>query len=64
MPFPAGAVEETYAGRSTQWTTVTTIRFPSGATLGKYVRAPLNPSQSRRVSLAFPNAILDGPEKW
>ncbi len=61
--FPPGTVEETYAGRSTQWTTVTTIRLPNGVTLSKHVRAPLNPSQSRRVSLAFPNAILDRPEK-
>lgn len=60
--FPEGTVEETYMGQSTQWTRRTTIRFPDGATLQKYVTSPLNPTQSSQTMLAFPNSVLDGPE--
>ncbi len=60
--FPEGTVEETYAGQSTQWTYKTTIRLPDGATLQKYVSAPLNPTQQSQTMLTFPNRVLDGPE--
>lgn len=60
--FPEGTVEETYMGQSTQWTHRTTIRFPDGATLLKYVSSPLNSTQRAQTMLAFPNRILDGPE--
>ena len=60
--FPAGTLEETYRGRSTQWTHCTTIRFPSGAMLQKYVSAPLNALQSSQTMLSFPHHVLDGPE--
>lgn len=60
--FPAGTVEETYSGESTQWTHKTTIRFPDGATLQKYVTSALNPAQESQTMLAFPNSVLDGPE--
>ncbi|HEY3993673.1 MAG TPA: hypothetical protein VGM01_12460, partial [Ktedonobacteraceae bacterium] len=58
--FPAGTVEETYEGQSTQWTHKTLIRFPGGSTLQKYVASPLNPTQRAQTMLAFPNSILDG----
>jgi hypothetical protein len=61
LRFPEGTVEETYAGRSTQWTHETTIRFPDGTTLKKYSRAPLKDTQPSRVDLAFPERLLDGP---
>jgi hypothetical protein len=60
--FPEGTVEETYMGQSTQWTRRTTIRFPDGATLQKYVTSPLNATQRGQTMLAFPNSVLDGPE--
>lgn len=60
--FPEGTVEETYQGQSTQWTHRTTIRFPGGTTLQKYVSAPLNPLQRGQTMLAFPHRVLDGPE--
>jgi hypothetical protein len=60
--FPEGTVEETYRGQSTQWTHRTTIRFPGGETLQKYVSAPLNPTQRGQTMLSFPHGVLDGPE--
>lgn len=62
VEFPTGTREETYMGQSTQFTHRTTIRFPSGHTLTKYVTAML-PDTTRSVTLlAFPNTVLDGPE--
>ncbi len=60
--FPEGTLEETYRGQSTQWTHCTTIRFPSGVTLQKYVSAPLNAMQRGQTMLSFPREVLDGPE--
>lgn len=60
--FPEGTVEETYRGQSTQWTHRTTIRFPGGTTLQKYVSAPLNSLQRSHTMLSFPHRVLDGPE--
>ncbi|HEY0753640.1 MAG TPA: hypothetical protein VGD98_06730 [Ktedonobacteraceae bacterium] len=60
--FPEGTVEETYRGQSTQWTHRTTIRFPNGMTLQKYVSAPLNSMQRGQTMLSFPHGVLDGPE--
>ncbi|HVU66863.1 MAG TPA: hypothetical protein VHD63_07040 [Ktedonobacteraceae bacterium] len=60
--FPEGTLEETYRGQSTQWTRRTTIRFPGGTTLQKYVSAPLNPRQRGQTMLAIPHRVLDGPE--
>lgn len=60
--FPEGTVEETYRGQSTQWTHRTTIRFPGGTTLQKYVSAPLNSMQRGHTMLSFPHRVLDGPE--
>lgn len=62
IQFPANTTEEVYAGQSTQWTYRTTIRLPNGITFTKYVLSPLNPTQHSQTMLAFPNAVLDGPE--
>src|SRR5579859_6118715 len=51
VTLPEGTLEETYAGQSTQWTHRTTIRFPSGITLQKYMVSPLNPSQRAQTML-------------
>lgn len=60
--FPEGTVEETYGGQSTQWTHRTTLRFPDGTTLQKYVSSPLNSTQRSQTMLSFPHWVLDGPE--
>lgn len=60
--FPEGTVEETYRGQSTRWTHRTTVRFPDGATLQKYVSSPLNQTQRSQTMLSFPHRVLDGPE--
>jgi hypothetical protein len=62
IQFPAGTVEETYAGQSTQWTHKTTIRFPGGTTLQKYVASSIHPHQPAQTMLAFPRSILDALE--
>lgn len=60
--FPAGTVEEIYAGQSTQWTYRTTIRFLDGRTLTKYVQTQLSLPHASRTLLAFPTSVLEGPE--
>lgn len=62
VQLPAGTVEETYAGQSTQWTHRTTIRFPGGTTLQKYVASSIHPNQRAQTMLAFPRSILDASE--
>jgi hypothetical protein len=62
VQFPAGTVEEVYAGQSTQWTYRTTIRFPTGQTLTKYVCVQLPYINSSTTALAFPIDVLYGPE--
>lgn len=60
--FPEGTLEEVYPGQSTGWTYKTTIRFPNGATLTKYVTSPLSSTQRGLTMLTFPTALLEGPE--
>lgn len=62
IQFPAGTVEEIYAGQSTQWTYRTTIRFLDGRTLTKYVQTQLRLPHASRTLLAFPTGVLEGPE--
>lgn len=62
IQFPAGTVEEIYAGQSTPRTFRTTIRFANGVTLAKYVFSPLHAGMRGQTVLAFPTSLLEGPE--
>src|SRR5258708_32763278 len=62
VTFPTGTTENVYAGQSTQWTHRTTIRFPSGQRLTKYVVVSLPHVERSTTMLAFPNEVLFGPE--
>jgi len=58
VQFPAGTQEETRAGLSTQFTHRTTVRFPNGKTLTKYVVVVMPQATSSATMLAFPNEVL------
>jgi hypothetical protein len=60
--FPTGTAEDVYAGQSTQWTHRTTLRFPGGQMLTKYVVVSLPHVETSLTMLAFPNEVLFGPE--
>jgi hypothetical protein len=62
IQLPEGTVEAIYAGQSTQWTRRTTICFPCGQKLTRYILTPLNPLHPTCTMLAFPNDVLFGPE--
>src|SRR5437016_5653248 len=58
IEFPAGTVEEVYAGQSTSYTYRTIVRFPTGQTLTKYVSAILPAMDKYATMLAFPVTLL------
>lgn len=60
--FPEGTVEQVRAGQSTQWTHRTSLLFPAGEQLTKYVVVSLSCLDRSSTLLAFPNEILLGPE--
>jgi len=62
ITLPAGTEEHTYAGQSTQWTHRTTICFPTGQRLTKYVFVSLSKAEKSTTMLAFTNDVLFGPE--
>lgn len=62
VQFPEGTLELVYAGQSTQWTYRTTIHFPTGQTLTKYVVVSLPHLTKSSTALAFPIEVLYGPE--
>lgn len=61
IQFPAGTVEEVYAGQSTPRTFRTLIRFPGGQRLTKYVVLSCRPVYRSLTMLAFPTELLEGP---
>jgi hypothetical protein len=61
--FPEGTTEEVYAGQSTSFTYRTTVRFPGGSTLTKYVKTMLPHVEMSVTLLAFPTNVLYGPEQ-
>ncbi|HEY3993620.1 MAG TPA: hypothetical protein VGM01_12185 [Ktedonobacteraceae bacterium] len=62
ITFPAGTVEETYAGQSTQWTYMTLLRFPTGQEIDKYIKTRLSDMTKSTTTLGIPKRVLAGPE--
>jgi hypothetical protein len=58
--FPPGTVEEQYAGRGGLYTQETTIKLPNGTMFRTIKASPVNGVGRVRVSMYFPNEILDG----
>jgi hypothetical protein len=57
--FPAGTVEEEYAGQSTVWRRETTIRFPNGVKLIKRVYPPMIEGEKLLVALVLPQGAFE-----
>lgn len=57
--FPEGTQEAICCGTSGAYTRRTSVIFPSGSVLPKYVAYPINKKQQgRRVTLVFPSAFF------
>lgn len=56
--FPEGTVEEIYEGASKDLIFVSTIRFPNGKTLKKWVKCSQREGEKVLVALCFPQGVL------
>lgn len=61
--FPDGTMEETWGGRSTQWTETRTIRLPSGEEITKLTLHALDGSREAVTTISIPNVFFDGEVK-